>query len=340
MPPSRTTDRPRFAPYADTGDRPNIVVDGSPNAATVLTLSHWPGLVQPPGCEHDLSAGMAFRYLDHPPPHARAEVVTNNHFDQDGLVGVLALSQPDEALRHRQLLLDLAAAGDFGTYRHRAAARASMAVSALADLERSPLADRLAGLGEAERVGLLYQEVLPLTIPLATEPERFRPLWAEEDARLTAAEAAISSGRVTIDDRPDVDLAVIRLPGDGGDDLGGGHRFGHQHFGDIHPMALNNASPRLRQLIVAEGRFRYVDRYETWVQYRSVRPRPRVDLAPLAEQLDALETGSGVWRADPPSALTPELVGRGSSLTPAAVVAAVEHHLRTAPAAWDPFRPR
>lgn len=45
---------------------PNIVVDGSPNAGTVLTLTHWPGIAQPARLGADLSAEMAFRYLGAP----------------------------------------------------------------------------------------------------------------------------------------------------------------------------------------------------------------------------------------------------------------------------------
>jgi hypothetical protein len=32
----------RFVAYEELGETPNIVVDGAGNAATVLTLSHWP----------------------------------------------------------------------------------------------------------------------------------------------------------------------------------------------------------------------------------------------------------------------------------------------------------
>ena len=43
---------------------PNVVIDGSPNENTVLTLTHWPGYPQPSGFHFDLSAEMAFQYLD------------------------------------------------------------------------------------------------------------------------------------------------------------------------------------------------------------------------------------------------------------------------------------
>src|SRR5688500_18490134 len=124
----------RYEPYDSTIDLGNVVVDGSPNAGTLLTISHWPGMPIPPGCEADTSAQMAFRYLDRGADlHGSAEVVTNNHFDQDGLAAVCALVNPEGALARRAQLEDLAAAGDFAVFAERSSARLSMAVAALAD---------------------------------------------------------------------------------------------------------------------------------------------------------------------------------------------------------------
>src|SRR5262245_25487776 len=128
-----------YVPAHRLHDRPHVVVDGSPIGSTTLTLTHWPGFPSPPGLEADLSAQMAFRYLRAPRSlHGDATAVTNNHFDQDGLVSVLALSQPDAALEREELLVDLASAGDFGTFTDRTAARASMVVFAWGDTVRSP----------------------------------------------------------------------------------------------------------------------------------------------------------------------------------------------------------
>lgn len=49
----------RYVPYDEAAQVPNVVVDGSPNAATVLTLTHWPGIAPPAGLADDLSAQMA-----------------------------------------------------------------------------------------------------------------------------------------------------------------------------------------------------------------------------------------------------------------------------------------
>ena len=48
-------------------------------------------------------------------------------------------------------------------------------------------------------------------------------------------------------------------------------------------------------------------RYETWVQYVSKRPMPRVDLEPLAVKLTGLESDGAIWKFDGVQKITPVL---------------------------------
>jgi hypothetical protein len=325
----------RYVGYPASATEPNLVVDGSPNDGTVLTLTHWPGFPQPTGFHFDLSAEMAFHYLDAPIDHAPTNVVTNNHFDQDGVVGLHALINPGLSQQHRQLLIDVAEAGDFATFRDRRAARTSMIIDAYADADRSPLAGRLAGSYD-EHCVVLYEETIPLLVSMAVDGERFRELWAEEDEQLTASEKAIANGVVSIEELPEIDLAVVTIPEHEASRRG--HRFAGESFEGVHPMALNNATNCLRLLVFHGRRYQYVDRYETWVQYRSRRPLPRVDMRPLAEQLNECESGAATWTASRPGSLTPTLrVEPESSLDSAVVRGMVAAHLRDSPAAWDPY---
>ena len=309
----------RYEEYEASAAAPNVVVDGSPNAGTVLCLSHWPGMDSPADLADDLSAQIAFRYVESGMGrHGDAEVVTNNHFDQDGLAGVFALAEPDVAMRHRALLEDLAAAGDFGTYRERRAARMSAVVSvwALGADGRDPYPDALAR--------------LPHVIE---HLEDYRDLWIGEDERLTASEDAVEAGRVVIADEPDLDIAVVTVD----PDLPAtwGHRFTGQRYDGVHPMALHNATDMSGIALLHGARYRYTDRYETWVQYRSRPRRMRVALLPLARRLT--EADDVRWRADAAGALAPTLSHEGeSSLTPATFLTALRDHLRTAEPAWDP----
>lgn len=282
----------RYEAYDDTVDIENVVVDGSPNVGTVLTISHWPGMPMPPGCEADTSAQMAFRYLDRGADlHGTAGVVTNNHFDQDGLAAVYALVNPADAIDRRPRLEDLAAAGDFAVFTERSSARLSMAVAALADPIRSPVAD----LPEdyAELCAVLYRLALQLLPDWLDNPERCRELWAEEDAELEAGIAALASGTVTIDEDAELDLAVVTLPAGA---RSAGHRFVGRRFSGIHPMALHRATERTSIVVIDSvgGRHQVASRYEGWVQYRSRYVRPRTDLRALADVLTAAETDGAV----------------------------------------------
>lgn len=300
----------------------------------MLTLTHWPGIAQPAGLGADLSAEMAFRYLDAPPPHEPASVVTNNHFDQDGLIGIHTLVDPDWSQAHREQQVDIAAAGDFATYTIRDSARASMAIWAYAQPDRSPLGSALDA-PYPTQCALLYQTCLPLVRTMVTDIDRFRDLWEDEDAVLRRSEQALADGEVTIEEIADIDLALVTIE----TELDGGHRFASDTADIIHPMAINNATDCCRLLLQRGHEYLYIDRYETWVQYRSRSLPRRVDLEPLRTELEAAETGAGTWTCKPPSSLVPTLrsTPAPSSLTQAVIRAAVIDHLRSAPPAWDPF---
>jgi hypothetical protein len=326
----------RYAPYDEAAGGPNVIVDGAATTSTVLTISHWPRTAAPPGLEADLSAEMAFAYLARPDLHGRAEVVSNNHFDQDGLVSVFALVDPGTALDRRELLIDVAAAGDFATYRRRDAARASMAIAAFADPTRSPLGAAPPDYGEW--AAALYTELLGRLVEICEHPDRYRGLWADEDATLTESERLIASGLVRIKEVPTLDLAVVEAPTDG--PVAGGHRFASDWASGLHPMAVHNATRCFTIVSVRGRRYELTYRYEGWVQYRSRRPRPRVDLAPLAGQLSAEERDGGRWVFEGAGALVPRLylVGDGeSTLAPTRFRSLLEAFLAEAPPAWDPY---
>ncbi len=324
----------RFLDYESSREVPNIVVDGSPNEGTVLTLTHWPGISQPPGLAADLSAQMAFAYARSGDAMA-ADVVTNNHFDQDGLIAMYALIEPELARDHEDLLVDVAAAGDFGTYRYRSAARASMALARYADTERSPIAADLGGSYEAQ-CAVLYERLLGQVLQMALNPEDFEELWVDEDRQLTATERALAQGDITIEEFPDIDLAVVDIAE--GEPSRTGHRFAlAEGYVGAHPMAINNATDCFRILQVHGRRYTYTDRYESWVQYHSRRPLARVDLRPLAEDLAGGDSTTE-WTATAPSSLTAQLRSVDeSSLDRADVLAGVAGHLRSAEPAWDPY---
>ena len=327
----------KYVPYERLAERPHVVVDGAANDHTVLSLSHWPHSGTPAELTADLSAEIVLRYLERPEVHVPADIVSNNHFDEDGLVGVWSMVNPEEAQRRRDRVVDIASAGDFGTFRDRLAARAAFTISAYADPDHSPLGEEPFALPYPELVGALFDELLPRVGDICDRVDDYRALWQAEDAVLAEGEAAIASGAATIEERPDLDLAVVTIP----DDLDGRrvHRFTQRRTEAIHPMAVHNATDRFRVLVVQGRRYRFHYRYESWVQYVSRRPLPRVDLGPLAAHLSELER-HGLWQADGVDAITPvmQLVGaEETSIDITTFRAELERHLADAPAAWNPY---
>jgi len=325
----------RYQPYHTLHATPNVIVDGSPTDGTALTITHWPGYPPPEPIADDLSAQMAFRLLEHPDLlPAGVDAVSNNHFDQDGLVSIYALVAPEDAQARRQLLEDVAAAGDFATFQTRDAARLSMVLAACARGDD----DLVAGLPAdyAERTATLYGELLGRLPELCTHIDRYRRWWGEEDATLGASIDAIERGVVGIEEAPDIDLAIVMVGA--GAPTGGGHRFGHDWVDGLHPMAVCGATQRLVVATIRDGSYQVELRYESWVQLRSRPTRLRQDLVPLAARLQDDERGDVIWHADRVGSLTPRLTASGAtSIPPAMFLATLTDHLRTAPAAWDPF---
>jgi hypothetical protein len=331
----------RFVPYDDLGATPNVVVDGAAAPSTRLTLSHWPGSPTPVEVRADLSAQSAFLALDRPDLFDGIDVVSNNHFDQDGLTSVYALVDPSAAVARRDLVIDVARAGDFGGFASRDAARLAIAIAAFEDPRTSPLDATLLDAPYPQTVAVLYEELLPRLTEWLDRPECVRALWEDEDAHLGESMDAIARGVVTIEEVPELDLAIVTVPDDWS--ARATHRFTQEWSEAVHPMAVNRATDRLRILLVQDHRFRLELRYESWVMFVSHPVLARPDLAPLAGSLTALEPGAAVWEADPPGALTPQLrlrAGDASALAPEQVRARIERFLATAPGAWDPFAPR
>ena len=105
-------------------------------------------------------------------------------------------------------------------------------------------------------------------------------------------------------------------------------------------MAVHRATSCFRVLTVRGRAYDLTYRYESWVQYRSRIPLPRVDLSPLADELTAVED-AGRWVFDGVGAIVPRLhlEGAEESAVPADrfVDMAIGALTRGTPA-WDPYR--
>ncbi len=338
-----------------------MLVDGAARPESVLTLSHWPQSPTPRALARDSSTQIVFAFL-----HAargdigalgarrsnaeiiaaiaaadRAVAVTNDHFDEDGLVSVFAMTDPEAALRHEEMLVDVASCGDFGVVRSRKAARIAFAIAPLSE-EAQEAATEPDGVakGSLGWSGTRYRAVLGRMVELLEHLEAFRGYWEEQDAAFAASLDDLGTGSVRIEEVPDVDLAVVRRDrhveraqaeaGTGGDSAV-----------PLNEVALHSATSASRILAFDGDRCRLYLRYESWVRYVSRHVPRRPDLAPLAEELSSAEPSGIRWTADGVGAIVPQMrpeTDRRTDLDPETIVSTVVSYLRSAPPAWDPFR--
>jgi hypothetical protein len=331
----------RFIPYAEAREQPNIVVDGAPLPSSLLTLSHWPNNQSPAAVRRDTSTATVFAWLDCPDLQIAAPFVTNNHFDEDGLFSVFALTEPQQALAMRELLIAASFAGDFGVVRRRDAARLCFILEALTDPASSTLP--AAVFAAPDRVVALYQAVLPLLPEIVRDVQqgspRFGALWAAQEEHLAASEALLADGTVTIEELPDIDLAIVRIP----PQIAARpvRRYLEDEQAAVHPFAVNSATSCTRLLRVQGQHYEFEYRYESWLQIASRRVPLRVRLEGVVERLNALEPDAPMWIADDPmTSIVPRL--RRSDASPSTlsletVVAELRTAFNSAPVAWDPY---
>jgi hypothetical protein len=163
-----------------------------------------------------------------------------------------------------------------------------------------------------------------------------RRYWRAQDEHLDASEALVESGRVAIEEEPELDLAVVRIPG--GYRPREARRYLRPENAPVHPFAIHNAT-RCTRLVRIQGRqIELQYRYESWLELQSRRPAPRVDLAPFGRWLNRRER-NGRWHWDGTLEIAPRLYlggGGDSSIEPAVFMRELRRCLRALPPAWDP----
>jgi len=321
--------------------RPHVIVDGAPRPGTVCTLSHWPGTPTPEPLWADLSAQIVLRALARPDLVGDADLVSIDHYDEDGVVSLALMVLDGLAEDHGDLLVEAARVGDFGVVAERRAALVAFALGALADAERTPVEALRPGRRPGdwlEVCGVAAAEALALLPSLAAAPEDYEDLWGDEAAAFDAARHALAEGAATIEELPDSDLAVVRVHGEPSDPTLAAASWGGR---PLHPAAVHTATACLRVATIRGRHYEVRYRYESWVRLCSRRPRPRVDLSPLAARLSALEPPGATWTFDGAGAITPVLAcAPDSTLAPEQFLELVVGSLAEldrGPAAWDPY---
>jgi hypothetical protein len=266
-----------------------ICVDGYVNG--FRCLSHWPGTSAPRELAHELSTGMALRFArlsfeERKRLMGDFSIVTNDHYDTDGVLSAFCLLRPDVAIQYEDLLLRTAAAGDYRTDEGEDALALDLTIWALRDSPSSPLAGELAKISDTDlRSELCYRWLIAHLPELLRDPFSLRSLVDARMKRIARELTLVSEQRgVRISRFPEHDLAVIE-----------------SDMPLTRQALVFAAGTQYRVLWVVPGRlgFRYrlLYRNETWFLGSRDRLPPRPELSPLAHRLNQLEPSQQKWWA-------------------------------------------
>src|SRR5438105_7824038 len=139
----------RFQFYSEAiADLPKLSVDGTVDNA--IHFSHWNGNQTPESVKADTSTETVLNVVAAPNCKELTQgidLVTNNHFDTDGVLSVWTMLTGERALELRDRLIAAAEVGDFCELSTENAVRASIVIQGSdspIDDAKSPLAQQLA----------------------------------------------------------------------------------------------------------------------------------------------------------------------------------------------------
>jgi len=236
------------------------------------------------------------------------DLVTNNHFDTDGLLSVWVLLTGPSASELRHKIIPAAEAGDFSEFPNKDAVRASIVIqgsefTVSEDGVSSPLAIELNG-GQPVTQQRAYELLLPEVRNVFLDLSRYERLWRDDWARIETALNSFASGTSRVTEYDDSGLSLVTMDATVYSDSG----FKPTCHLAPYTAVAHNARGRLF-LIAAEVKggwsYRVDYPYYSWAE-TVVRPRiRRYDFTELIAALNRVESekGSdtnliGSWRAD------------------------------------------
>jgi hypothetical protein len=292
----------RFEYYHEGLDNvPKLSIDGTVDNA--IHFSHWQGNTTHASVKADTSTEIALNLVAAPNREELTqgiELVTNNHFDTDGVLSVWTVLTGERALELRAKLIAAAEAGDFSEFTGEAAVRASIVIQGSDDPmddAGSPLARHLAG-EVVTNHARAYELVLPEVERVLTRTDEYEFLWRDVWQRIAAALESFERGASRVEEFSDEKLSVVTLA----PEIFSLSGFNPTKHGAPYTAISRYARGELYLIarpLDGGWSYRLDYPYYSWAETH-VRPRiVRRDLGPLVARLNELETSAeGEWKVD------------------------------------------
>ena len=294
----------RFEFYnASIENVPKLSVDGIvPNS---IHFSHWEGNETPADVKADTSTEIALNLVASPDRGKLTrdiELVTNNHFDTDGVLSVWTVVNGERALEFRDRLISAAEAGDFSEYTNEAAVRVSIAIQGSDqttpdDEAGSPLARFIAG-EEVTDDAKAYQLVLPEVEHLLTRIDDYEPLWRSGWERIAKAVESFELGASQVVEYADCRLSAITLA----PEIFSGSGFNPTRHAAPYTAISRYARGTLYLIAIPRNGgwyYRFDYPYYSWAETIVRRQVERRDFTKVLEELNEMEGNlNGRWQHD------------------------------------------
>jgi hypothetical protein len=292
----------RFEFYTEALENvPKLSVDGTVDNS--IHFSHWEGNSTPTELKADTSTGIALNLVASPKRAALTqgiELITNNHFDTDGVLSCWTVLTGERALAYRELLISAAEAGDFSEYSSDDGVKVSIAIQGSDQAspnndDGSPLARLLAG-EEVDDDARAYELVLPKVEHLLTNINEYESLWREGWESVVAAIESFEQGKSRVVELADISLVTLAP------ELFDGVGFSPTRHSAPYTAISKFARGKLFLVAIptTSGWFYRIDYpYYSWAE-TVVRPHiARRDLALALQLLNSRETNpDGRWQTD------------------------------------------
>src|SRR6266496_562033 len=282
---------------------PKLSVDGT--VSNSIHFSHWEGNQTPSEVKADTSTEIALNLVASPNKNRLTqgiELVTNNHFDTDGVLSVWTLLTGERALDLRDQLICGAEAGDFSEFSSPQGVRASIVIQGSDQAspnndKGSPLARKLAG-KDVDEDAQAYELVLPEVERVFRNIDNYEPLWRDGWEQIVNAIQSFEAGRSRVQEQSGGQLSLVTLAPDVFSESG----FNPTRHAPPYTAISRYARGKLFLITtpVKDGWVYRLDYpYYSWAETVKRPSIQRRDLSLSLKRLNDLEPGNtGRWQPD------------------------------------------
>ena len=293
----------RFQFYTDEiANLPKLSVDGT--VGNAIHFSHWQDNETPEEVKADTSTEIALNLVTSPNRERLTqgiELVTNNHFDTDGMLSVWTVMTGERAAQYRDVLIAAAEAGDFSEYSTETGIRVSIAIQGSDQAspnndDGSPLARRIAG-AEVDDDARAYELVMPEVERLITNINDYEDLWRDGWQSIAKAVESFEAGASKVTELPENQISLITLA----PEIFSGSGFNPTRHAAPYTAISRYARGMLYVIAIPAGGgwfYRIDYPYYSWAE-TIVRPTVhRRDFTDALRRLNDTERNAGSWQLD------------------------------------------